>query len=198
MTSSPDKCGKSKVPRPDGKPDDLGLKFLDEPASSQSDPTVLELQLRAMSKKIQYGDVVVRSIEDATKNPASIDKWIQSISDLHRSKPPPQVNYKRNMPDIEQLMEAWSEEFEAALINLQLPSPDLELSLAEYAKVLCSILDIPTYENPIESLHVLFTLFMDFRNNPHFRARNIDDEAKEENIRAFGGADVLEVNQGFK
>jgi intraflagellar transport protein 46 len=44
-----------------------------------------------MSKKLQYGDVVVRSIENANKNPVAIEKWIQSISDLHRSKPPPQV-----------------------------------------------------------------------------------------------------------
>jgi Intraflagellar transport complex B protein 46 C terminal len=44
-----------------------------------------------MSKKLQYGDVVVRSIENASKNPVAIEKWIQSVSDLHRSKPPPQV-----------------------------------------------------------------------------------------------------------
>ena len=81
-----------QVPRPDKKDEDLGLKFLDEPSSSQSDPTVLELQLRAMSKKLQYGDVVVRSIDNASKNPIAIEKWIQNISDLHRSKPPPQVS----------------------------------------------------------------------------------------------------------
>jgi intraflagellar transport protein 46 len=55
----------------------LGLKYLDEPSSNQSDPTVLELQLRAKSKKLQYGDVVVRSIENADKNPSKIDKWMQ-------------------------------------------------------------------------------------------------------------------------
>lgn len=151
-----------------------------------------------MSKKIQYGDIVVRSIEDAAKNPGAIDKWIQSISDLHRSKPPPQVHYKRNMPDIEALMEVWPEEFEAALSNLQLPSPDLELSLQEYAKTLCSILDIPTYENPVESLHVMFTLFMDFRNNPHFQARDGDADGKPYGGDSYGDADVMEVNQGFK
>ena len=79
------------MPRPDKKDEDLGLKYLDEPSASQSDPTVLELQLRAMSKKLQYGNVVVRSIENAAKNPIAIEKWIQSICELHRSKPPPQV-----------------------------------------------------------------------------------------------------------
>lgn len=90
-----------KVPRPDGKPDFLGLKCLDEPSAQQSDPTVLELQLRAVSKKQQYGDVVVRSIENASKNPNAVNKWINNISELHRTKPPQQVHYKRSMPDIE-------------------------------------------------------------------------------------------------
>ena len=39
-----------KVPRPDGKADNLGLDNLDEPAAVQSDPNVLQLQLRAVSK----------------------------------------------------------------------------------------------------------------------------------------------------
>jgi intraflagellar transport protein 46 len=34
-----------KIPQPSGNQDDLGLKVLDEPAATQSDATVLELQL---------------------------------------------------------------------------------------------------------------------------------------------------------
>lgn len=187
-----------KIPRPDGKEDGLGLRYLDEPSSNQSDPTVLELQLRAKSKKLQYGDVAVRSIEQAEKNPSKIEKWIQDINELHRSKPPPQVNYKKNMPEIEALMDVWPEEFEVLLGNTPLPSPDLDLSLAEYAKTLCTILDIPVYENPVESLHLMFTLFIDFRNNPHFQARLLDQaDGKERYERGGGGgADVLEINQG--
>lgn len=184
-----------KVPRPDGEDDGLGLKILDEPATIQSDPTVLELQLRATSKKQQYGDVVVRSIESAEKNPVAVEKWIQNITDLHRSKPPPQVHYKKNMPDAEVLMDQWPEGFEEALKTLELPSPELDMSLAEYAKVLCSILDIPTYENPVESLHLMFSLYVDFRDNPHFQAmRGGGGGGGDE----YGGADVMEVNQGFK
>lgn len=84
---------------------------------------------------------------------------------------PYQVNYKRNMPDIDSLMEVWPEEFEALLASSPLPSPDLDLTLAEYAKVLCAVLDIPTYDNPIESLHLMFSLYIDFRNNPHFQVQ---------------------------
>jgi hypothetical protein len=79
----------------------------------------------------------------------------------------------------------------------------LDLTLGEYAKVLCALLDIP-YENPIESLHLMFELFIDFRNNPHFQARiaegNDVADGKERYERGRGGgdnggADVMEVNQ---
>ncbi len=40
-----------KVPRPDGKEDNLGLTLLDEPSSKQSDPHVLNLQMRYTSKQ---------------------------------------------------------------------------------------------------------------------------------------------------
>lgn len=32
------------------------------------------------------------------------------------------------------------------------------------------MLDIPVYDNPIESLHVLFTLLLEFKNNPAFKS----------------------------
>jgi intraflagellar transport protein 46 len=159
----------------------LGLRYLDEPCSNQSDPTVLELQLRAKTKKLQYGDIAVRSIEHAEKYPNKIEKWIQDIKDLHRSKPPPQVVYKKSMPDIEQLMEIWPEEFELLLSSTTLPSPDLDLNLFEYTKVLCSILDIPIYDNIIESLHIMLSLFIDFRNNPHFQARLYGNNGADNN-----------------
>jgi intraflagellar transport protein 46 len=40
-----------KVPRPDGKQDGLGFIILDEPSSKQSDPHVLNLQMRYTSKQ---------------------------------------------------------------------------------------------------------------------------------------------------
>jgi len=50
----------SQVPRPDEKSDGLGLVVLDEPSAHQSDPTVLELQLRVVSKQT-IGKVTSRS-----------------------------------------------------------------------------------------------------------------------------------------
>lgn len=43
-------CG-VQVPRPDGKPDNLGLLVLDEPSVKQSDPTVLSLWLSEETKQ---------------------------------------------------------------------------------------------------------------------------------------------------
>ncbi|CAM9340502.1 unnamed protein product, partial [Sphacelaria rigidula] len=109
-----------------------------------------------------------RSIEHAHKNPAEIDKWIQSIDDLHRTKPPPQVHYKKNMPDIEVLMEAWPPEFEEILSNANLLDQDLDMPLEDYARMMCAVMDIPVYDNLIESMHVLFTTYMEFNSNAHF------------------------------
>jgi intraflagellar transport protein 46 len=157
-----------KIPRPDGDDDNLGLKLLDEPAATQSDPTVLDLQMRASAKKSNLEPVNVHSIENADKNPREITKWIENIRDLHRTKPPPTVQYKKSMPDIESLMQVWPEEFEELLGKVKLPEPSMDLSLEEYVRVICSMLDIPVYSNMVESLHVLFTLYSEFKNNQHF------------------------------
>ena len=45
-----------------------------------------------------------------------------------------------------------------------------DVDLVSFAKMVCSILDIPVYDNPIESMHVLFTLLLEFKNNPAFKA----------------------------
>uniref|UniRef100_A0A7S1GBS6 Intraflagellar transport protein 46 homolog n=1 Tax=Bicosoecida sp. CB-2014 TaxID=1486930 RepID=A0A7S1GBS6_9STRA len=159
-----------KVGRPDGKPDDLGLKVLDEPSPAQSDATVLDLQLRSISKKSNLDPILVRSIDNADKNPKEITKWINSVNELHRSKPPPQVHYTKAMPDIESLMQVWPEEVEDLLGKITLPSADMEMDIKEYAATICAIMDIPVYTSTVQSLHVLFTLYSEFKTNAHFLA----------------------------
>lgn len=46
--------------------------------------------------------VKVKSLENAEKNPKAIDSWIESISELHRCKPPATVHYARCLPLCEQ------------------------------------------------------------------------------------------------
>lgn len=87
----------------------------------------------------------VSSVEDAEKNPRAIESWVNSISELHRQKPPPSVHYAKNMPDIESLMQEWPEAFENLLANINLPSAELDCDLATYCDLICSILDIPVY-----------------------------------------------------
>ncbi|CAH8829952.1 unnamed protein product [Trichobilharzia szidati] len=126
-----------KVPRPDGKQDHLGLLVLDEPCANQSDPTVLDLQLRALSKQTTSKQVTVRSIEDAEQQKKAIDNWIRNITDLYRAKPPPTVHYVRNMPEISQLMAEWPTTFEESMRNLQIPSSQLDCSLKDYVDIIC-------------------------------------------------------------
>ena len=166
-----------KVPRPDGKQDNLGLVTLDEPASVQSDPTVLTLQLRAVSKASGNQPMMVRSIEHAEKDPQAISKWIHSISDLHRHKPAPTVRYSKPMPDIEALMQIWPAPVEELLEQNPLPDADTELDLKAYVRMVCAMLDIPVYGSLTESLHVLFTLYSDFKANVHFQQQLSEQQA---------------------
>ncbi|XP_003229018.2 intraflagellar transport protein 46 homolog isoform X3 [Anolis carolinensis] len=160
-----------KVPRPDGKPDNLGLLVLDEPSTKQSDPTVLSLWLTENSKQHNVAQQVkVKSLENAEKNPKAIDNWIESISELHRCKPPATVHYTRPMPDIETLMQEWPPEFEELLGKVSLPTADIDASLAEYTDMVCAVLDIPVYKSRIQSLHTLFSLYSEFKNSQHFKA----------------------------
>jgi len=59
--------------------------------------------------------MTVRSIDNPEKHPKKITNWINNLKQLHRKKPPPTVNYSKNMPDITKLTELWSQEFEEVL-----------------------------------------------------------------------------------
>lgn len=158
-----------KVPRPDGKPDYLGLLVLDEPCANQSDPTVLNLQLRALSKQTATKQVIVKSLKNAEKQTKVIENWIKSITDLYRAKPAPTVHYTRNMPEISELMAVWPTSFEETINNMQLSLSQLDCSLKDYVDIICALLDIPVYNNRIHSLHLLFSLYLEFKNSQHFR-----------------------------
>ena len=43
------------------------------------------------------------------------------------------------------------------------PTASQDLDLRTMAKMVCSILDIPVFENPVESLHVLFSLYLELK-----------------------------------
>lgn len=180
-----------QVPRPDATEDRTGLAFLDEPGPVQSDPTVLDLQLRTLSKRSGAEPVLVRAIEHADKNGREISRWVASVADVHRSRPPPTVPYSKPMPDIERLMQEWPPGFEELLRSAALPGADLDLSLEEYAKAVCALLDIPVHAPAtlVQSLHVLFSLYADFKDNAHFARAGAAAAAAAAGAGAGGAAD---------
>jgi len=163
-----------KMPKPDGTKEDLGITVLDEPALNHEDKTVLELKYVQSKNVVRAAPIDVDSIEHADKKPKEISRWINSVSDLHRARPPPTVNYTKNMPDIDTLMQEWNPEMEAAFKQVEFPGPEIDMHVTDYARLICTFADIPVHKptnnkSTIESLHVLFTLFSEFRSNQHFQ-----------------------------
>jgi intraflagellar transport protein 46 len=159
---------------------------LDEPALNCEDKTVLELKY-VQSKNVLRGaaPVSVDSIENADKKPKEISRWINSVQDLHKTRPPPTVNYTKQMPDFDYLMSELHPEMEQALKDLPFPGGHIDMHPSDYSRLVLAMLDIPVHKlannkSLIESLHVFFTLFSDFRQNQHFKnkeANNVPDIA---------------------
>ncbi|XP_077489702.1 intraflagellar transport 46 isoform X2 [Amblyomma americanum] len=139
-----------KVPRPDGSTAQLlGLRVLDEPSAQQSEPSILALRLRALSRDARLAassKAVVKCVERPEEQPREIDLWLQSVQELHRARPPPTVRYTRSMPDVESLMQEWPPDFEELLAEAQVPTAQLECSLEEYATMACRVL--PLHADP--------------------------------------------------
>ena len=108
-----------KMPKPDGTKEDLGVTLLDEPALNCEDKTVLELKYVQSKNVVRAAPVNVASIDNADKKPKEISRWISSVSDLHKTRPPPTVNYTKAMPDFdEHLMIELMPELEQALKHM--------------------------------------------------------------------------------
>ncbi|VDN04064.1 unnamed protein product [Thelazia callipaeda] len=144
-----------KVPRPDQMEDKLGLTVLDEPAIEQSDPVIMDMQMRNEVKgnTAPVNEVALKKLDRADQNAREIDT----------------VDYPSSMPSIESLMEEWPTEMENLLKTEQLPKASLDTTLEEYVDICLALFNIPVQKSRIKSLHVLFTLFSEFRNSQHFR-----------------------------
>lgn len=180
-----------KVPRPDGKPDLLGMSCLDEPSTKQSDPSVLDLQLRSNSKQTAPKAYTIKKLESPFKNLKEIESWIESITNLHRDKPPPTVHYSKPMPTIETLMQAWPPEFEELLKTTKLPTADLDCDLEQFVDIICGLLDIPIQQNRIHALHLLFTLYSEFKSSQHFNQLPVAPDA----VRHLNDSLITNVDQ---
>ena len=90
-----------KMNKPDGQKEDLGITQLDEPALNCEDKTVLELKYVQSKNVVRSAPITVDMIENADKKPKDITRWINSVQDLHKTRPPPTVNYTKQMPDFD-------------------------------------------------------------------------------------------------
>jgi intraflagellar transport protein 46 len=163
-----------KMSKPDGTNEDLGIMVLDEPALNSEDKTVLELKYVKSKNVVRSTPMDVDSIEQADKKPKELARWISAVQDLHRSRPAPTVSYSRAMPEFDALMEEWQPEMEQALQQIEFPDAEIDMHVSDYARLVLGMCDIPVHKtnnnkSVVESLHVLFTLFVEFRNNQHFK-----------------------------
>ena len=171
-----------KIPRPDGLPDNLGLTVLDEPVANQSDPSVLHHRLQAFSKLKKQRENIVQKIPNLHKDSKGVkdlESWLNQMSDLTTSLPSQSVHYTKAMPDVDLLMREWPEDFEAGMQELggedSICNADLDCDLETYIDLLCTMLDIPVHEkngkpNRLQSLHVLFNLYLEIKNSSFFDA----------------------------
>lgn len=184
-----------KMPKADGNKEDFGITVLDEPALNHIDPSVLEMKYIQLKKTVKKVEMSVRSIENAEKNPKDIQNWIKNVSELHQNRPPATVQYSKVMPDFDKLMEEWPSNIENTLRDIKFPGPEIELSTGDYAKVMATMLDIPVHKTAnnkgvIESLHVMFTLYSDFKENQHFQKQ----QQNEMNAERQADQDFMQVN----
>ncbi|XP_011503206.1 PREDICTED: intraflagellar transport protein 46 homolog [Ceratosolen solmsi marchali] len=157
-----------KVPRPDGISDQIGLTVLDEPAVEQSEPAVLHLQLRSKTRSATGSSKasVVKRLEDVSKQGRMINKWIEDMGELYRSKYLPTVEISKQFPDMEALLCQWPSEIENKLyLGTSADFDKLDCDLLQLIDLICALLDIPVYGSArIESLHTLFFLYTQVYN----------------------------------
>ena len=62
-------------------------------------------------------------------------------------------------------MHSWPEELEPLVRSLRAPQGSVDIDLRPLVSTLCGMLDIPVYDDPVDSLHMLFTLYLEMKNN---------------------------------
>ena len=75
---------------------------------------------------------------------------------------------------------------EEVLEKVSFPYGDLKICLEEYVRIICAILGIPVHKlsnskSLVEALHVAFTLYLEFKQNPHFQKGTKSYEVKAVN-----------------
>jgi intraflagellar transport protein 46 len=172
-----------KISRPDNVAEELGLSALDEPTINGVDRAIFSLELSYRLKTKVNTNLNIKTLENADKNPKQIQTWIDQIGNLHKEKMSSNVSYSKQMPDVESLMQVWPDKMESILKDVPFPDDRLSIGTDNYAKIICSLLDIPIHKlnnnkGLIEALHVLFTTYLEFKENQHFNRANKDNNVQ--------------------
>jgi hypothetical protein len=121
-----------------------------------------------------YSSSKVRGYKSSQKNTLAIDRWIETVYNLHRSKPNTAFEYSHPMPSMNETLSAFPERTRDTLAATKTKKgdgletsvdPGLDISLEEYIRIICAILDIPVRDGYlIESLHYLFQAYIQVRS----------------------------------
>jgi hypothetical protein len=128
----------------------------------------------------------------------ALAKWCESVLDIHSKENPDRVFYSKRMPNLEVLMNEWANplgyeskshedtdeiwrQYRKKCLNDITSLAECDLDLKDFVKIACLLVDIPVYANDegsptksgnnrhmIESLHVFFSLFHEFKASGHF------------------------------
>ncbi|KAK2941735.1 putative Intraflagellar transport protein 46 like protein [Blattamonas nauphoetae] len=167
-----------KGQRPDGVGDLLGLVVLDEPGPEQSNPSVLEMQLRNLDKLSNVKQPTnVRTVDANDRGAMGLQSWLNSIEEFHKSRPSPSVAYRGPMPSPETLIQVWPPEFENQLKHTKKPPLHrLDMSFTDNSKLILYVLNFAVYIDSVNNfLRLLFSLHSAFKEHPHFKDLDLGD-----------------------
>jgi Intraflagellar transport complex B protein 46 C terminal len=86
-----------------------------------------------------------------------------------------QFKPRGRFPPIDSLMQTWPEELEPYARSIQEATSSINVDVLTLTKTICGILDIPVYDEPLDSLYWLFMLYLEMKNNEYI---NPPDEHK--------------------
>ncbi|KAL7491261.1 hypothetical protein ACHAWT_001974 [Skeletonema menzelii] len=111
-------------------------------------------------KQLGASSFAVSSI-DAHSNPDVVDEWIYDVEERHAILNKDTITA---LPNVQELMKPWPKEVEDSLNSGEvcLPPADIDMSLEEYSKAMCSLFAIPVEETLVGSIHTMMSLFTEY------------------------------------
>jgi hypothetical protein len=76
-----------------------------------------------------------------------------------------QFKPKNRFPTLDTLMQAWPDELEPLVKNLRVTNSNVPVELNTLCRAVCNVLDIPVYDDLLESLHWVFMLYLELKNS---------------------------------